>query len=120
VARPAGCISFNKWKRPNPPYIFFKYDGKDWKRISLEEFPAELTKANVIVGSPPTELLKSFYTVAQVFEQNEDVRAEGYRTINRKPFAIEEDRCLELIYYKGAWISPIGTFGRDFIDHTRK
>ncbi len=29
VTRPAGCIGFNKWKRPNPPYIFFKYDGKD-------------------------------------------------------------------------------------------
>ena len=24
ATRPAGCIGFNKWKRPNPPYIFFK------------------------------------------------------------------------------------------------
>ena len=65
-----------------------KYDGKDWKRISLEGFPAVLTKTNIIVGSPPTDLLKPFYTVAQVEEQNRDIQAEEYKTIIRKPFAI--------------------------------
>lgn len=108
ATRPAGCIGFNKWKRPNPPYIFFKYDGNDWKRIALEEFPAELTKANVIVGSPPTELLKSFYTVEQVNEQNRDIHAEGYKTIIRKPFPIEENRCPELVRIEGGWESPGG------------
>lgn len=107
---PAGCIGFNKWKRPNPPYIFFKFNGKDWKRITLEEFPAELNKANVILSSPSTELLKSFYTVEQVNAQNNDgIRAEGSRTIIRKPFAIEENRCPELVPIKGGgWGSPGG------------
>jgi len=42
-----GSIAYNKWGRPNPPYVFFKYlDG--WKRISLEEFP-EKFKINLIV-----------------------------------------------------------------------
>ncbi|MGA7178057.1 MAG: hypothetical protein WBX11_00520 [Thiobacillaceae bacterium] len=109
AARPAGCIGFNKWKRPNPPYILFKYVGKTWKRIPMEEFPAELTKINVIVGSPPTELLKSFYTIEQVNEQNQGIRAEGYKTIIRKPFAIEENRCPELVQMKGGgWESPGG------------
>ena len=107
ATRPAGCIGFNKWKRPNPPYIFFKYDGKDWKRISLEEFPVVLTKTNIIVGSPPTDLIKPFYTVAQVEEQNRDIQAEGYKTIIRKPFAIEENRCPNLIPIKGGgWETP--------------
>jgi hypothetical protein len=82
---PAGCIAYNKWKRPNPPYIFFKYDGKDWKRIPLEEFPAEISKVNIIVGSPPAELLKPFYTVEQVNEQNYDIHEEAYKTIVRTP-----------------------------------
>ncbi|MHB1246511.1 MAG: hypothetical protein ACYCZH_08705 [Sulfuriferula sp.] len=117
ATRPAGCIGFNKWKRPNPPYIFFKYDGKDWKRISLEEFPAVLTKTNIIVGSPHTDLLKPFYTVGQVEEQNRDIQAEGYKTIIRKPFAIEENRCPELVYYKGAWVGPGDSIGRRMMDH---
>jgi hypothetical protein len=45
-----GCHSYNKWGRPNPPYIFFKYDGKAWQRISLEEFPTEIKEANVVNG----------------------------------------------------------------------
>lgn len=109
ATRPAGCISFNKWKRPNPPYIFFKYDGHDWNRITLEEFPAELNKSNLIVGSPPSELLKSFYTVEQVNEQNKDINSAGYKNIIRQPFPIEENRCPELIRINGGWASPGGS-----------
>ncbi|MGO9446884.1 MAG: hypothetical protein ACLPXB_19215 [Thiobacillaceae bacterium] len=105
AARPAGCIGFNKWKRPNPPYIFFKYAGGVWNHISMDEFPAVLIKINVIVGSPPTDLLKSFYTFEQVNEQNQDIRAEGYKTIIRKPFAIEENRCPNLVRIEGGWLS---------------
>jgi hypothetical protein len=45
-----GCHSYNKWGRPNPPYVFFKYDGKAWQPITLEEFPAEIKEANVVNG----------------------------------------------------------------------
>lgn len=44
------CIAYNRWGRPNPPYVFFKYDGNAWQRISLEEFPAEFKEPNVMVG----------------------------------------------------------------------
>ena len=47
VASPNLCLSYNKWGRPNPPYVFFKYDGKAWPRILLEEFPAEFQTINV-------------------------------------------------------------------------
>jgi len=107
---PAGCIAYNKWKRPNPPYIFFKYDGNDWKRISLKEFPAEISKVNVIVGRPPAELLKPFYTVEQVNEKNYNIDTEIYKTIVRtplKPGSIGVS-CPELIRVKDGWISPDG------------
>ena len=80
---PAGCIAYNKWKRPNPPQILFKYENDQWKRIALAEFPAEPTKANVIVGRPASKLLKSFYSVAQVEEENRYV-VEQYGIILRE------------------------------------
>lgn len=87
---PAGCIAYNKWKRPNPPYVLFKYEGSDWKQIPLAEFPAELSKTNVIVGRPPSELLKSFYKVADVQEKNYYLQPE-HKTILREPLA--QERC---------------------------
>lgn len=44
------CIAYNRWGRPNPPYVFFKYDGKTWQRIPLEEFPVGFKEPNVMVG----------------------------------------------------------------------
>ena len=45
ATRPAKCPTYDKWNRPNPPYVFFKYvDG--WRPISLSEFP-EKFKINV-------------------------------------------------------------------------
>lgn len=82
---PAGSIAYSKWGSPNPPYVFFKYDGKTWQRISLEEFPAVLIKTNVIVGRPPAELLKSFYTVDEVEKQNYDIHQPEYKNIIRTP-----------------------------------
>lgn len=40
-------FAFVKWGKPNPPYVFFKYDGKMWQRITLEQFP-QLFKINLI------------------------------------------------------------------------
>ena len=50
VTNPAGCLAYNHWGRPNPPYVFFRYDGSAWQRIPLEELPKEMKAANVIVG----------------------------------------------------------------------
>lgn len=44
-----GCHAYNKWGRPNPPYVFFKYDGKTWQRIPIEKFPTEIKAANVVI-----------------------------------------------------------------------
>jgi len=67
---PGGTIAYNYWGRPNPPYVFFKYDGKSWLRIPLEEFPKEFTEANVVVGQPRSNRRTGTLSVVQVREEN--------------------------------------------------
>ena len=103
---PAGCIAYNKWKRPNPPYILFKYEGDEWKRISLAEFPPELNKTNVIIGRPATSLLKPYYTADQVDKENYDIHQLEYKTILREPQKNAGAGCPAMISYgkSGGWI----------------
>lgn len=114
---PAGCIAYNKWGRPNPPQILFKYEGEQWKRITLAELPPELvgTSANVIVGRPASSLLKSFYTVDGVNAKNYYIRIPEYKTILREPSRVAGgpgSGCGELIYDgRGGWQGP-GLFSR--------
>lgn len=84
---PAGCISYNKWGRPNPPQVFFKYASDQWQRIMPDELPSQLIgySANVIVGTPASSLLKSFYTVKGVNEKNYYISTPEYKTILREP-----------------------------------
>lgn len=119
---PAGCIAYNKWKRPNPPYVLFKYEGTEWKRISLAEFPGELSKTNVIVGRPATSLLKPFYTIGQVDAENHNVRQPEYKTILREPLAKEriDQMCQEMVFYKGAWVGPGDSIGKRMMDNKQK
>jgi len=90
---PAGCIAYNKWGRPNPPQILFKYANEQWQRITLAELPPELigTHANVIVGKPAAVLLKSFYTVEGVNAVNHDISTPEYKTILRE--AVKDEWC---------------------------
>ena len=78
------CHAYNKWKRPNPPYIFFKFDGKVWQQISLNEFPVEFVNVNVVVGRPDQENRTGTLSVAKIKEENRHL--EVYRrTILRMP-----------------------------------
>lgn len=52
VVYPMGCSSYTKWGRPNPPYVVFQYQEKEWKRVPLQELPAELNTPNVIFSEP--------------------------------------------------------------------
>jgi hypothetical protein len=47
VVKPNLCRSYNKWGRPNPPYVVFKYDGKAWQRIPFTELPTEFKATNL-------------------------------------------------------------------------
>ena len=46
-ATPMRCDGYDNWGRPVPPYVFFKYAGDAWQRISVREFPAEIAKRNL-------------------------------------------------------------------------
>lgn len=89
ATRPAGCIAYNHWGRPNPPYVFFRHDGSQWQRITLAEFPAQLKDANVIVGRPDPQNRKGTVSVAVVREDNKGLDAH-MRTLVREPLPASE------------------------------
>lgn len=103
---PAGCISYNKWSRPNPPYILFKYNQEKWERIPLESFPPELVQAN-LMSEPPLSLLEPYYTVDQVKARMKGwSRAEYTKTILREALENYGNSCPKMISYgkQGGWI----------------
>lgn len=52
VAYPTRCHAYNKWERPNPPYVFFRYDGNRWQRIAIDEVPRVMNRTNLsLAGS---------------------------------------------------------------------
>lgn len=106
---PAGCLSYNHWKRPNPPYVFFKYDGQVWKQIPLSVFPAVFKESNVAVGRPDSNHREGMLTIATIREENRLL--EPYlRSILReplKPGAVGVN-CPELVRIEGGWASPGG------------
>ncbi|MFA7062482.1 MAG: hypothetical protein WC156_16880 [Pedobacter sp.] len=111
VASPNLCLSYNKWGRPNPPYVFFKYDGKEWQRISLEEFPAEFKTINValdIMGRQVENLVsRGFVSSEKIKELNQHTKITEFKTIIREPLKPGSIgvSCPELIYDgKGGWL----------------
>ena len=61
IAKPNLCLSYNKWGRPNPNYVIFKYDGTSWNRIALQDLPGEFGEINLVVkeglnNSPSAEV----------------------------------------------------------------
>jgi hypothetical protein len=125
VASPMGCLSYNKWGRPNPPYVIFKYQGKAWNRITLQELPADIKTPNLIPSSPDTEAKKTGQRIVSA----EAIRAlyDGYRqpeykTILREALAKTQmnQMCEELILYKGSWIMPNDPVARRMLDRNSK
>lgn len=94
VAYPMGCLSFNKWGRPNPPYVVFKYEGKMWQRIPLEELPPAIKTLNLIFSMPDIEVEKAgtrFMTAEKIQTINSGYKQPEYKTILREPLA--KERC---------------------------
>lgn len=119
---PAGCIAYNKWGRPNPPYILFKYVNEAWQRILLEAFPPVLVRSN-LMSRPDSRMLKPYYTLDQVKEQvqGRNIAPEA-RSILREGLSKErlEQMCEERVLYKGYWILPNDPVARTIIDQRKK
>jgi len=94
LVSPAGCVSYNKWGRPNPPYVVFIYESKEWKRISLQELPAEITLPNLVISSPD-DIAKSakngLVSAEMVRQANDGYSQPEYKTILREP--LPQERC---------------------------
>ena len=113
-----GCKSFNKWGRPNPPYVIFKYEGNNWQRIDMADLPPEIKTINIVLSTLTHEkdfAEMGFITAEKVNDLNSNLREEIYKTIVRTPFN-EEGRisgCPEMIYDgHGGW-TGINAFKRE-------
>ena len=124
VAEPNLCLAYNKWGRPNPPYVFFKHDGKTWQRIAMSEFPARLKDINLVVntlgeaGTLGSAKVISADTARELNSQlwrypNEQIQ---YKTILREAMKVHPDSivsCEVMVritegWGKGGWRSPDG------------
>lgn len=103
---PAGCIAYNKWGRPNPPYILFKYVDAAWQPIPLKEFPPELVAAN-LMSMPASSLRKSYYTAEEAKAQRQNGNVSDYaKTILREAVTNVWSGCPAMVSYgkNGGWI----------------
>ena len=88
VVEPNLILSYNKWGRPNPPYVLFKYDGKAWQRIAIEELPAEFKNINLVINTLAygKQLDSQGLASAEIVKKlNSSLTQEEYKTILRTP-----------------------------------
>lgn len=113
VTTPMGCLAYNKWGRPNPPYVLFKHEGKEWKRMPLQELPAEIKTPNLIISDPDNEaerIGKNLIPAETIKRLNGELTQPEYKTILREALANYGKRCGEMVYDgNGGWIG-IGWF----------
>lgn len=129
VTEPNLCLSYNKWGRPNPPYVVFKYDGQTWQRIPLAELPAEFKQPNVTITVDDADLFREIdkhavVSAASIKVLNGRLTQPEYKTILREAIkgknGISITDCEELIRYKGYWIMPNDPVARGMVDRKTK
>ena len=110
VTEPNLCLAYNKWGRPNPPYVFFRFDGKDWQRIPLSEFPAQFKSLNVMINTLGYEEDKNIkqgdVSAATVRELNSSLTQVEYKTIVRDPLPNSQLCPPELTGFKAPYPIP--------------
>jgi hypothetical protein len=125
VTEPNLCLSYNKWGRPNPPYVLFKYDGKTWQRIPLAELPAEFKELNVVITLDAKRLFdvidqQTVISAETIKSLNRELTQQEYKTILREAYPGVGSGCEELIRYKGYWIMPNDPVARSMVDRKTK
>ena len=126
IASPNLCLAYNKWGRPNPPYVVFKHDGSQWQRIAMESLPIEFKTINVVLSIQKVqaeELSAAGLTSAETISQaNRRSEIPEFRSIVREELSKERinEKCMEMVYYKGAWVGPGDSIGRRLMDSKSK
>lgn len=123
VALPNLCLSYNKWGRPNPPYVAFKYERKDWKRIPLQDLPTEFTNLNLVIETKGEEKVltaQPLVSAELVKKLNSQLRQPEFRSLLRVEIKPGSDgslvNCEKLVFYKGAWVGPGDSIGKRMMD----
>ena len=112
VTEPNLCPSYNKWGRPNPPYVIFRSDGQEWQRIPLSELPAEFKTINLIVNNGRTKDIEwasaklGYVSAEEVKDFNSSLSQPEYRTILREPLA-NGNGCSIPTTFSGNPVAPI-------------
>lgn len=112
AAAPVDCMSYNKWNRPNPPYVVLKFDGKGWQRISLSRVPAQFKEANVVVGTPLKRNRSGTLSADTINEENRNL-PPYLRILVLAPILYGDGNmagsCPVMVYDgNGGWRSPGG------------
>jgi hypothetical protein len=134
VTVPNGCLSYNKWGRPNPPYIFLKYINQRWEKIPLSEFPVEFKEINMLIdtyggNNAKDQAIKSGLVSSDNIKKlnNDGNMAIEYKTLLREPLKANtlgtdgsSVNCEERFLYKGLWILPNDPIARAYIDKQKR
>jgi hypothetical protein len=126
VVHPMGCLSYNKWGRPNPPYVVFRYQGDEWARIPMQELPVEMTMPNMLFSEPDVQVERlgtRAISAAMIEKVIGGYKQPEYKSLLRepvKPDSLGSTNCEERVLYKGHWILPNDPIAREFIDRNKK
>lgn len=112
VLRPVGCLSYNKWGRPNPPYVVFKYVDQQWRRLPVSELPGEITKPNLLIDTyghyDVEETVKSgFVSASSVRRFNGSLTQEEYKAIVHHEIKVVSSDCGKKRYDGRVWSSVL-------------
>lgn len=112
VVEPNLCLAYNKWGRPNPPYIIFKHDGRAWQRLDMADLPKAFEKINLIVNNGRLEHIKKasqgkgYVSAQEIAGFNRSLTQPQYKSILREVMMNNSQGCrVEFSNGKGAWLS---------------
>lgn len=109
IVEPNLCLSYNKWGRPNPPYLIFKWEASAWSRINMAELPSEFKTINLIVNNSRIEEIKKssqatgYVPAEYVKVMNGRLPQPEYRSILREAMNYDPS-CIPMVTNgKGLW-----------------
>jgi hypothetical protein len=104
IAKPNLCLSYNKWGRPNPPYVIFKYEDREWKRIEIKDLPVEFKNINLAIDTLNDEeklVSQGLVSAEMVKKLNRELSQQEYKEIARTP--LKGVGCEKMVRVQGGW-----------------
>lgn len=93
VAWPNLCLSYDKWGRPNPPYVIFQFKAGSWQRVPLGDLPEQFTTVNLSLGiqrlAADQMARDGVVSSDTIRDSNAGTRRPEFRTILREPLSKE-------------------------------